>query len=262
MRLFRNCGIDCKVRAVHSIRLSLRPNAILACVFICLIMQTEAGFEAPDLLACGENQWSKDSTKMVEQPFEEIEVVQGKLSEPGKHIDIDESLISYANRQYGEPITLNIAANDSNEYRTQIDSLKDSRGLEIIFHRTVRMPDDDKLHQLPGSLGPFPLYNVASYVDALPEKLVRQGGVFMPMWQREALWMSLDAPSGVYYALRFFVGRINAVSGLKMDQIPNRLKGCEGIQDYVVVPGQEWLDGICVAPGIVRQFVAMPRELL
>lgn len=29
-------------------------------------------------------------------------------------------------------------------------------------------------------------------------------------------------------------------------------------QDYIVVPGQKWLDGICVAPGIVRQFVVMP----
>lgn len=30
------------------------------------------------------------------------------------------------------------------------------------------------------------------------------------------------------------------------------------LQDYVVVPGQEWLDGIASSNGTVRQFVAMP----
>ena len=29
-------------------------------------------------------------------------------------------------------------------------------------------------------------------------------------------------------------------------------------QDYLVVPGQPWLDGYCVEKGIIRQFVAMP----
>ena len=29
-------------------------------------------------------------------------------------------------------------------------------------------------------------------------------------------------------------------------------------QDYAVLPEQPWLDGYCVAKGIVRQFVAMP----
>ena len=29
-------------------------------------------------------------------------------------------------------------------------------------------------------------------------------------------------------------------------------------QNYVVVPGQPWLDGYCVEKGIIRQFVAMP----
>ena len=138
-----------------------------------------------------------------------------------------------------------------------MESLKYDSGLEISFHRTIRMPDDDKLHQLPASLGSFPLYNVSSYADQLPDNIVRQGGVFLPMWQREATWMSFNAPYQQKYALRVFVGRINAVSGLRMDE---SVEKAQGLQDYVVVPGQEWLDGICVAPGIVRQFVAMPRK--
>ena len=129
-------------------------------------------------------------------------MVQDKPSEAGKCIHIDEPLIAFANRQFGRQIELHVTEKSSNEHGTQIDSLKDSDGLEIIFHRTVRMPDDDKLHQLPGSLGAFPLYNVSAYAEALPKKIVGEGGVFLPMWQREALWMSFDAPYGKNYALR------------------------------------------------------------
>jgi hypothetical protein len=138
--------------------------------------------------------------------------------------------------------------------------LADGRGLEITFHRTVRMPDDDKLHQLPASLGVFPLFNVNAYADSLPSELVHQGGVFLPMWQREALWINFEAPYGQKYALRVFVGRVNAVSGLTRDESSQTIDESDPLQDYVVIPGQQWLDGICVAPGLVRQFVAMPCE--
>jgi hypothetical protein len=53
------------------------------------------------------------------------------------------------------------------------------------------------------------------------------------------------------YAIRINVGNINAISGLPIGEVA-------GKQDYVVVPGQPWLDGIAVEPGVVRQFVAMP----
>jgi len=53
------------------------------------------------------------------------------------------------------------------------------------------------------------------------------------------------------YAVRINVGNINAISGLSIQEVAGR-------QDYVVVPGQSWLDGIAVEPGVVRQFVAMP----
>jgi hypothetical protein len=122
------------------------------------------------------------------------------------------------------------------------------------------MPDDDKLHQLPGSLGAFPLFNVAAFAERLPAKMVKEGGVFLPMWQREALWIQLESTKSEKYALRISLGHINAISGTPMNEDKEAASEIGGKQDYVVVPGQEWIDGICVAPGIVRQFVAMPRE--
>jgi hypothetical protein len=210
------------------------------------------GYESPASVVLGEKRFPYD------YPFEEIEVVEG--SETGKCINIDDPLISFTNRQFGEGFKLNIGENWENTNGTTIHNLVDRRGLEITFHRTVRMPDDDKLHQLPASLGVFPLFNVNAYADSLPSELVHQGGVFLPMWQREALWINFRAPYGQKYALRVFVGRVNAVSGLTRDESPQMIDESDPLQDYVVIPGQQWLDGICVAPGLVRQFVAMPCE--
>jgi hypothetical protein len=60
------------------------------------------------------------------------------------------------------------------------------------------------------------------------------------------------------YAVQVFVGSINAISG--KDAITPGTKydeeDCQISQDYVIVPGQKWLDGVAVRPGLVRQFVA------
>ncbi|KAL4774496.1 hypothetical protein BDW60DRAFT_205069 [Aspergillus nidulans var. acristatus] len=114
------------------------------------------------------------------------------------------------------------------------------------------MPDDDKIHPLPASRGLFPLYNVEAFASQLPERITKRGGIFFPMWQREALWIQFNnRGANTRYAIRVNIGHINAVSGLDIYKVSDK-------QDYLVVPGQKWLDGISVSPGVVRQFVAMP----
>ena len=198
--------------------------------------------------------------KTVAEPFDAIEVVEGISTSP-RAIGRDETLISFADRHYGVPLQLNIDE-DTRSHGGLSDCLKESRGLRITFLRTTRMPDDDKLHSLPAALGTFPLYNVGAYAKALPHEMGREGGVFMPMWQREALWIGFECNTSMRYALRVAVGRINAVSGEKMKGTHSEEDGSPPLQDYVVVPGQQWLDGICVGAGVIRQFVAMPRRCL
>lgn len=226
--------------------------------FLCLY-HSALGYYRPDSLQQGEKTWTdKYDEKLCVHPFEELEIVQGRPSENGKYVNIDDRLIAFTNRYFQREINLNISGGGSSDHSTRLESLKDDWGLDISFQRTTRMPDDDRLHQLPASLGVFPLYNVSAYSDRLPDNIVQQGGVFLPMWQREALWIRFQALGPQQYALRIFVGRINAVSGLRMDDRTDEAQATEVLQDYVVVPGQQWLDGICVSPGIVRQFVAMP----
>jgi hypothetical protein len=121
----------------------------------------------------------------------------------------------------------------------------------IHFQRTLRIPDDNRSYPLPPGLGPFPLVHVDDFAAALPTAWKTHGGVFLPMYQSEALWLAFD---GAYpCAIKIAAGKINAVTGKPW---ANSLTAKP--QDYVVVPGQPWLDGFCVTKGLIRQFVAMP----
>ena len=55
--------------------------------------------------------------------------------------------------------------------------------LEIIFHRTVRAPDNNQTSALPPSLGRFPLLQVKDYVQNLPATMASKGGLFLPMYR-------------------------------------------------------------------------------
>ena len=123
----------------------------------------------------------------------------------------------------------------------------------ICFQRTLRIPDDNREYPLPPGLGAFPLAHVEDYAKKLPKSWKEHGGVLLPMYQSEALWIAFDSPAGYPFAVKIAVGKINVITG---KQWKNNLDAEE--QDYVVLPSQPWLDGICIQKGIVRQFVAMP----
>ncbi len=121
----------------------------------------------------------------------------------------------------------------------------------IEFQRTLRIPDDNREYPLPPGLGAFPLLHVEDYAETTPGSWQERGGVFLPMYQAEALWINFN---GHYpCAIKIAAGKINAVTG---EQWKDELSASP--QDYVVVPGQPWLDGFSVDKGLIRQFVAMP----
>ena len=123
--------------------------------------------------------------------------------------------------------------------------------LEVDFQRTLRIPDDNRDYPLPPGLGEFPLTHVDDHLERLPAKWEQRGGVFLPMYQAEAMWLNF---TGSYpMAVKVAAGKANALTG---DPWTNELSGEP--QDYLVVPEQPWLDGFCVERGLIRQFVAMP----
>ena len=126
--------------------------------------------------------------------------------------------------------------------------------LAITFQRTLRIPDDGREYPLPPGLGNFPLRHVDDFGERVPPNWRPRGGVMIPMFQSEALWISFGHRWGGYpFAIKVATGKINAVDGK-----PWASGLARGPQNYVAVPPQPWLDGYCVAKGVIRQFVAMP----
>lgn len=120
------------------------------------------------------------------------------------------------------------------------DSIHVGEQFSVSFQRTLRIPDDSGTYPLPPGLGLFPLRQAKSEV-------------LLPIYQREALWMSFDG-GWPPHAVKVGIGGIDAVSGEPFD--PTSLDAES--QDYLVTPTQPWLDGINAGEGFVRQFVAMP----
>jgi hypothetical protein len=132
--------------------------------------------------------------------------------------------------------------------------------LTVTLHRTFRIPDDGKKYPLPPSCGFFPVRHVDDFKDKVPHKWVGRGGVMVPLYQSEAMWLAFDPQySNLHmhhyaFAIKVATGKVSAVTGKKWSK---KLK--EG--DYMVSPGQPWLDGYVVDGGTIRQFVAAPLGL-
>lgn len=131
--------------------------------------------------------------------------------------------------------------------------------LTVSFQRTLRIPDDEETYPLPPGLGEFPLRHVDDHAANVPPKWLQRGGVMLPMYQSEAMWLNFDSDmiderwAAYPFAIKVATGKQCAVSGESW---------CEGLreepQDYMVAPEQPWLDGFVVEKGLIRQFVAMP----
>ena len=122
--------------------------------------------------------------------------------------------------------------------------------VRVSFQRTLRIPEQG-IHSLPPSLGSFPLRRVEDYPATVPGAWLGRGGVMLPVYQREAMWLRFhsDEPA----ALQVGVGKVCAVSGEQWTE-----KLAKHPQNYVALPEQPWLDGINAGDGFIRQFVAVP----
>lgn len=128
--------------------------------------------------------------------------------------------------------------------------------LQIGFERTLRLPDDGKTYPLPPGLGALPVRRIADYAERVPVAWRESGGpddIFLPLHDREALFLVFAGVEWKPCAVKVGVGGVNAVSGRAWDETLRA-----DPQDYLVCPPQPWLDGINAGAGTVRQFVATP----
>ncbi|MDX2649412.1 hypothetical protein PV341_38785 [Streptomyces sp. PA03-1a] len=139
------------------------------------------------------------------------------------------------------------------QVRISGDALQLPGGVTVRFMRTLRLPETGT-HPLPPGIGTFPLRRVSDHPDTAPREWLARGGVMLPVYQREAMWLSFSASAPA--ALQVGVGKVCAVSGRPWS---DRLS--QDPQNYVVLPRQPWLDGINSGSGTIRQFVAVPLGL-
>lgn len=123
-------------------------------------------------------------------------------------------------------------------------------GLQIEFHRTLRVGDEGA-NALPPGLGRFDIRSVRRFNERIPEAVRAKGGVLLPMYVREAMWMSFEADEP--YAVQIGTGGVCVLTG-------NDLESClrREPQNYIVTTLQPWIDGYKTATGEVRQFVGVP----
>ncbi len=146
-----------------------------------------------------------------------------------------------------------ISIDRNNRLVIRVPEVHAEASMYLNFQRTLRIPDNDDVHFLPPGLGSFPLRNIDAHPDTVPADWREQGGVMMPMFQSEALWISFGSERRYPFLLKIAAGGINAVTGETWTDAVAR-----DPQNYLVTDVQPWLDGFCVAKGEIRQFVAMP----
>lgn len=129
--------------------------------------------------------------------------------------------------------------------------------LAVTFERTFRVPEDGGTYQKPRPLGRFPLRLVDDFPSKTPPSWKEHGGVMLPIYRAEALWVSISPNSALAsgtaypFAVKVAAGKVNAVSGGPWSEDFRRPD-----QDYLVCPAQESLDGFAGADGRIRQFSA------
>ncbi|KAJ6264982.1 hypothetical protein Dda_1136 [Drechslerella dactyloides] len=195
----------------------------------------------------------------------------------GFRINTKETLNVFLGRIMSSPVEVELQKSDGSKGPgpDMLSARGHVVGLNVRFHRTLRLPEDDgRTHHLPPGLGTIPLYSVERYKELLPKDIVDKGGALLPLYNREAFWISFSIPKWLLeyenyrenpsWAARIYLGGVNGISGEPM--VPNmgtilkKQNEIQKTQDYIVVPPQKWLDGIATAPGIVRQFVGVTRN--
>jgi hypothetical protein len=118
--------------------------------------------------------------------------------------------------------------------------------------RTLRVPENGNVHDIPATFGPLPHIDISECSD-IPE-MKKKGGLMVPMLQREALCITFTVwdSKSCQIAVRVYAGGVNTITGLRSTEPSGR-------QDYYVSPLQNRVDGFGGGDGQhVKQFVAMP----
>ncbi|KAH8744419.1 hypothetical protein F5882DRAFT_446538 [Hyaloscypha sp. PMI_1271] len=202
-----------------------------------------------------------------------VEVTSGRpcydQSRGGLKINRLQSIASFFSRAFPRPIEAQLHRTPEDDKstpftRVSAGCISVGKGgdpdLLMSLMRTIRVPEDGKPYDCPPGLSAFPMFDIQPFSPNLPPSMVTQGGLFVPMYQMEAMWINFESMSDQKFAIRPFLGGVNGISGelptRNRASLLHRIDSLTPKQDYIVLPDQKWLDGIATSPGIIKQFVA------
>jgi hypothetical protein len=144
--------------------------------------------------------------------------------------------------------------------------------LKLSFRRSIRVPNADVAGFEPQDLGAFPLESVSNNETRFPKSMADNRGVFLVMYQREAVRISFE--SNRHYFIKILLGENNVVSGVpaietadtilrrqtKLSDVGLRRNlSRKELQDYIVVHRQDSVHKVAPIAGSFRQYLAKPH---
>ena len=140
------------------------------------------------------------------------------------------------------------------EHRRLLMEWSGMPSFEVGFMRQLRVPAEGEKVPASPSLGTFPLRRVSDYANTVPLPWLEGDGFFLPIYQREAMWLSFASPRWSPFAVKVAVGGVNAISGREWSET---LVEAEP-PDYLDSSQSPWLDGFRMGDGPPRPLVG-PR---
>jgi hypothetical protein len=70
----------------------------------------------------------------------------------------------------------------------------------------------------------------------MPDDMVKKGGVFLPMFQKEAMWLNFSSLQP--FAIKIYVGGVNAISGVPINESPEKALARLKVKDGKVKQGK------------------------
>jgi ubiquitin len=134
-------------------------------------------------------------------------------------------------------------------------SVGDYDGCQIVFQKTLRVPDDGNVYPLPPDLGRFLICKSQDKCEVKDE--IVHPDAYLPMHRSEAMWIDFThfGTSASAPAVQLFVDQLNAIDGSPLKYLRGPPRHSKE-QNYYALSKQPWIDGAVTACGQVRQFVA------
>ena len=131
------------------------------------------------------------------------------------------------------------------------DEIHFGASVTLRFMRTLRIPGSRPDNTRQPHLGAFPLFQFEDYLEQLPDTWRASRGIFIPLREFEAMWISLSGRWWKPNAVKVRSGRIDAITGTPWtDDL--RLNP----RNYIVCPDQTSCDGVNLGGGAIGQFAA------